>query len=111
MGPDGRGPTPVPRARDRAGPGAGAVGAAGEHLRDVGAAHGPAGTGDRDVARFLGHADLDRTAQCVPGRAGRGAPAPAAWWEAAADPVRDPGRHPASRNPDAKMTNLGGRVS
>src|SRR5450756_2943977 len=79
MGPDGRGPTPVPRARDRAGPGAGAVGAAGEHLRDVGAAHGPAGTGDRDVARFLGHADLDRTAQCVPGRAGRGAPAPAAW--------------------------------
>ena len=41
VGPHGRGPPPVPRARDRAGPRAGAVGAPREHLREDRLAHRP----------------------------------------------------------------------
>ena len=49
-----RGAPPLPRARDRAGPRAGAVGAAGRTSRPDRLAHGPAGAGHRDRAGVAG---------------------------------------------------------
>ena len=44
----------------------------------------------------VGHPGADRPAQRVPRRAGGGAPAPDPGRQAAADPLRHPGRHPAA---------------
>ena len=48
-------------------------------------------------ARLVGHAHLHRSAERLPRRGRRGAPAPGARRQAAPHPLRDPGRHPTRR--------------
>ena len=97
VGPRRRGAPLLPRARDRARPGAGAVGAADQRHRPHRLAHRPAGARAGQGARGLGDPDHDRRAQRVPGPAGRRAPAPGPQRQAAEDPVRHPGLRPRRR--------------
>ena len=60
----------------------------------TGPAHGQARARARDGARLLGDPHLHRSAQRLPRRDRRGAPAPGARRQAAPHPLRDPGRHP-----------------
>ena len=90
VGPGRRGAPLLPRARDRARPGAGAVGAADQRHRPHRLARRPAGAGAGQGARGLGDPDRHRRAQRVPRPAGRRAPAPGARRQAAEDPVRHP---------------------
>ena len=97
VGPARRGAPLLPRARDRAElvqvPWAPRVNISAKHR----AARRPARAGARDGARVVGHPRPDRPAQRVPRRDRGRPPAPGARRQAAAHPVRDPGRRPARR--------------
>ena len=97
VGPGRRGAPLLPRPRDRARAGAGAVGAADQRHRAHRLARRPAGPGARQGAGGLGDPGLDRRAERLPRPAGRRAPAPGARRQAAQDHVRHPGRRPRRR--------------
>ena len=78
MGPRRRGASLLPRARDRARPRAGAVGAADQRHRPHRLAHRPAGAGPRQGPRRLGDPGAHRHPERLPGSSGRRAPAPRA---------------------------------
>jgi GTP-binding protein len=81
----------LPRPRGRAGPGARAVGAAGQHHRAHRLARRPAGARPGRRPRGLVDPGRHRCPELLPGPAGLRAPAPGPRRQAAEDPVRHPG--------------------